>query len=49
MFHIGAKTTTFLQSQAMESNVYFLLMGYAGRFIPMNITGFNIDLGKNKT
>ncbi|GJQ87338.1 Est-6 [Trypoxylus dichotomus] len=47
LFHIGAEKVAKLQANATEAPVYFLLMGYGGENLQINITSpfFNPKLG----
>ncbi|KAK9720297.1 Carboxylesterase family [Popillia japonica] len=44
-FHLSGENTAKLQSKSGKSNVYFLLMNYAGEFRPINVTGFDVNFG----
>nr|AVM18971.1 odorant degrading protein 1 [Holotrichia parallela] len=46
LFHLGGDKATRLQAEASKSDIYFFIMNYVGKFVPVvNISGFDIDFG----
>ncbi|KAK9720295.1 Carboxylesterase family [Popillia japonica] len=45
IFHLGAEATSRLQTKSTKSDLYFLVMDYSGPFMPINMTGFDVDFG----